>query len=102
MRSAFTPLDAKVAESVAQAVGVDTSRAVGMALEFPEPGVTILAVQFLVDSAAFVRVLEALRAISDARPIGVDALGMPIFRAEPVPEGVRSHVEPSAGATGPR
>lgn len=59
----FVPRDSKVAKAVAEAVGVDAGRAVDIALEFKEPGVTLLAVRFHVDDAAMARIVAALGSI---------------------------------------
>lgn len=59
----FVPLDSRVANALAEAVGVDAGRAVEIALEFKEPGVTLLAVRFHVDGAAMARIVAALGSI---------------------------------------
>lgn len=59
----FVPLDSRVANAVAEAVGIDAGRAVDIALEFKEPGVTLLAVRFHVDGAAMARIVAALGSI---------------------------------------
>lgn len=59
----FAPLDSRIANAVAEAVGVDAGRAVEIALEFKEPGVTLLAVRFHVDGAAMARIVAALGSI---------------------------------------
>ena len=80
----FAPLDSRVANAVAEAVGVDPGRAVDIALEFKEPGVTLLAVRFQVDGAAMARVLDGLRAVPVTTPAPASLPEAGAHRSDPM------------------
>ncbi len=59
----FTPVGHTFVRTVADAAGLDLSRCVDFALEFPEPALVVAVVKYHIPPDDFARVVEAIGAI---------------------------------------